>query len=490
MKKMVLIIMVIFFTGMIRPNHCLCQVATLDEASVIAHNWIVMVIDKYGHWGNGETAYAEPIQEFRSKDRLIGYFCNVHPKGFIVISLRKEFAPVKAYSDRHKLDPTIESDMTELIKFCMARIIDTIESNLGFIEVASTSDIAALIEIDYRQSWDYIQNYSPGTISKNLYIGDNYQEGDFLLSSEWDQHPPYNNDCPDMGCSNSNGNAVVGCVATAGAQIMRYYNWPPYGEGSPYDDSYDWINMPDDATDSSPSAQQAAVAELCQEVGEAVDMVYGCAASGGSVAFTYNMVGVYKDHFRYHTSCTTAYRNDYNSASDWFDLIVDQININCPIQYRIPGHSIVCDGWQLIGSLKQYHMNYGGSVSSTNWYTLDELVGGNIAEEYMVYNIFPTVSLGEDIHGYYATLSFPYRYFNRDAFNYGSSGVSAIFQAGQYLQFLPEVKVKATGSSTYLEFQGNPGDPTQLYTAGNMGKGIKISKGAIRHTNGGTVKLY
>ena len=115
----------------------------------------------------------------------------------------------------HDLDPLIEDGMTELIKSCMARLIDTIESNFGLIEFVNNSDLEPIVEIDFRQSWDYIQNYIPGTISKNLYIGDNYQEGDFLLSSEWDQDPPYNNDCPDMGCSTiSNGNAVVGCVAT------------------------------------------------------------------------------------------------------------------------------------------------------------------------------------------------------------------------------------------------------------------------------------
>ena len=93
------------------------------------------------------------------------------------------------------------------------------------------------------------------------------------LTSHWHQDSPYNNDCPDLGCTTtSNGRSVVGCVATAGAQIMYYWAWPPYGEGSPYSDTYDWPNMRDSVTTSSPAAQQAAVAELSHEVGLAVGM--------------------------------------------------------------------------------------------------------------------------------------------------------------------------------------------------------------------------
>ena len=58
-----------------------------------------------------------------------------------------------------------------------------------------------------------------------------YTEGDVLLTSHWSQGHPYNSTCPGpwalddctaVRCS-------VGCVATAGAQIMRYWNWPPSG---------------------------------------------------------------------------------------------------------------------------------------------------------------------------------------------------------------------------------------------------------------------
>ena len=105
--------------------------------------------------------------------------------------------------------------------------------------------------------------------------------------------------------------------------------------------------MVDNATTSSPAAVQAAVAELNHEVGVAVGMDYGCDASG---AYTYDMVGVYIAIY-YITIPPVSYTNrQCYTASDWFDLIKWNINANRPIHYRIPGHSIVCDGWQEIGS--------------------------------------------------------------------------------------------------------------------------------------------
>ena len=49
-----------------------------------------------------------------------------------------------------------------------------------------------------------------------------------LISTTWDQSAPYNNLCPGAGTNK----ALVGCVAIAMAQLMKYYNWPTTGTGS------------------------------------------------------------------------------------------------------------------------------------------------------------------------------------------------------------------------------------------------------------------
>ena len=41
------------------------------------------------------------------------------------------------------------------------------------------------------------------------------------LDTQWDQHSPYNDDCPNL-TPGADERVYVGCVATAMAQIMEY----------------------------------------------------------------------------------------------------------------------------------------------------------------------------------------------------------------------------------------------------------------------------
>jgi hypothetical protein len=477
-KNKLLILLLILLAG---ANLTYSQMVSKAEAEQIASNWIQMVIDKYGHWGNGESAVLQPVQEFRNNNRMLGYYFQVLPSGYIVVSIRKELAPVKVYDDYFTLDPAEDKGMTELVKSSLLRIIDTIESRLGAIDAIDPSDLAAILEIDYRPNWDYVYGYIPGTIQKSISGTDNYEEGEVLLSSIWHQYPPYNNDCPDYDCTTtSNGRALVGCVATAGSQIMKYWSWPPEGLGTGWNDAYDWPNMPDNATTSSPAAVQAAVSELNNEVGIAVAMDYGCDASG---AYTYDMINVYEQFYAYHTSCAYTQR-PYYTATDWFEQIKAQINANRPIQYRIPGHSIVCDGWQYFGFVMLYHMNYGWADGATTWYVVDDLQGGDPNEEYMIVNIVPLAAMGPSLSGTYVAQSYPYRYFDLDA-----SGSSATFNSAQLLQILPELTITGTGTSTYVKFYGSTGLHTRIFTDGNLTEGILIQNGGIRLKNNGSIKL-
>ena len=112
-----------------------------------------------------------------------------------------------------------------------------------------------------------------------------------------------------------------------------------------------------------------------------------------------------------------------------------QFNQNRPVQYRIPGHSIVGDGWQILGDdLKMYHMNYGWVGTGNDvWYILDALPGGNPSEEYMLEDIVPVQSMDNWITGTYYVPTFPYRYFDKDALgsHTGSACLSGCWYSGQ-----------------------------------------------------------
>ena len=121
-----------------------------------------------------------------------------------------------------------------------------------------------------------------------------------LLSTTWNQTQYYNNLCPYN--SYLGERTVTGCVATAMAQVMKYWNHPATGHGShSYAHSYygtlsanfgtttyAWTSMPAQLTSSSTTAQRTAVATLMYHVGVAMEMNYDVAANGGSGALAYS----------------------------------------------------------------------------------------------------------------------------------------------------------------------------------------------------------
>ena len=188
MKKPAILFMILFvpfIAGQVRS-----QFVDKEQAQQVAKNWILMVLDKYGQWGESDSAEALPMQDFTSEGRLIGYYCQVRPQGFIVVPLRRELAPVKAYCDRYTLNPESENGMTDLIKTSMRQTIDTIERRLGKIDTIDHGNLSALIQQDYPPVWEFITGYIPGMIQEDTTETDNYQEGEVLLTSMWHQGPP------------------------------------------------------------------------------------------------------------------------------------------------------------------------------------------------------------------------------------------------------------------------------------------------------------
>lgn len=482
LKNTILIVLLVA-VGLTMPARA--EKANIDEALTVASNWINLIIQKKGSWGGANTAFVEGIQEFKRGNRILGYFCHVKPVGHIVLSLHKQLAPVKAYSATCDLDPESEVGMAKLLKDRIERIHNGINEWATSMNASHDDAMAQILEINYRDSWDRL-NADAMSFQQKLdseVEPMNYQSGQILLTSSWHQEDPYNRACPAPpgGDDCTAARCAVGCVATAGAQIMRYWNWPPYGVGTTYNDYYDWANMPDKITVSSSTDQINAVAELCHEVGQAVNMDYCGGDDCQSGAITSDMEGVFENQYRYSIDCERRNRPDY-TATDWFSLIQDDLNVNRPLQYRILGHSIVCDGWQIIGATKQYHMNYGWNNFRSTWYTLDALhypVGGTKNDEYLLENIYPNKSLGSVLTGLYPReSSFYYRYFNVDA-----TGTSATFDAGQYLQFLPNIKISCistTGGS--IRFNGSSSYITKLFSHGDSTKGARLY-------GGGTIKL-
>jgi len=476
------------------------QPVTADDARSVAQNWVALILRQQGDWGGSPIAQIGEIREFRQGDRLIGYFCPVSPQGFIVVSLRRELAPVKVYSDTSNLDPTSDEGFADLIKVQMAAILDAIEKDAGPIESVSSSAVTPLMEFNYLDSWDVLDTSAPVSDSQiqAIVTASNYQQGGILLKTQWHQFEPYYNEVPASPAVCSLPHCAVGCVATAEAQIFAYWDWPPSGEGSPYNDPYDWPHMAnqylwnagnsrweDENGNPLTPAHLDAVAELNHELGIANAMGY--CSKGDCQSWASPEYVPLQNHFRYGMAATGLYRRDYTTTA-WFDLIKTQINRNWPILYALSDHEVVADGWKESNSggdiLREYHMNYGGGTNANMWYVLDNLPHGD-ENDGMIINIYPVPALGWSLSGTYPVPSFPYRYFDADAW-----GDSATFSAGQNLQFLPGIKASCnSGTGSAIRFDGTSSANTRLFTHGDTSKGVVIRSGTLKLKPMGSVRL-
>lgn len=185
---------------------------------------------------------------------------------------------------------------------------------------------------------------------------------------KWDQREPYNNMCPLYDGTNR---SVTGCVATAMAQVMMYYQYPKelkttikayntqtYGIQIPEISSgatYDWDNMlPDYSKSDYNSAQADAVAKLMYHCGAAVKMDYG-PLSGANVT-----PAILATYFGYDADLMQDLTRTVFTLQQWMTLIDNELKAKRPILYSGQasdgGHEFVCDGSDGKGL---YHINWG-----------------------------------------------------------------------------------------------------------------------------------
>ena len=88
-----------------------------------------------------------------------------------------------------------------------------------------------------------------------------------LLTTRWGQRGGYNDLLVNLNCPGFDPQPPTGCVATAAAQVMNYYEWP---------ETYNWDLMPDRSGSTE-------TARLMRDIGALIGMDYQCTVSG---AFT------------------------------------------------------------------------------------------------------------------------------------------------------------------------------------------------------------
>ena len=208
-----------------------------------------------------------------------------------------------------------------------------------------------------------------------------------LIQTKWNQNGYgnvylFNNLCPSVTSGGHGGHAFTGCVATAMAQIMKYWGYPSKGIGShsylwngtvlsaDFNSTYyDWGHMTNTYSNTSTNEEKHAVDLLMYHCGVSVDMNYG---GNGSGASTFNVMFALQTYFNYVSSMHYESKEDY-SNDDWIAMVKAELNENRPLQYRGSGeggHSFVCDGYN---NDNYFHFNWGWSGLCDGYYSLTDL---------------------------------------------------------------------------------------------------------------------
>ena len=244
-----------------------------------------------------------------------------------------------------------------------------------------------------------IDGLKAGTLKPNGYTPKATTAVPPLVTANWDQSSPYNNQCPTSGSSRT----LTGCPATSLSMCYYKWKWPKtfpavaaingsssggVSAAALGERAADWDNIIDEYTGptnyTSTSAQKTAVAWLMRYAGQSIpDYMYGTSASGANDPEIYQGVlnmGYTDAQLLTLTEIVSSgwgYSNSsqYYTDAQWNEWMLNELHQGNPIEYlaydyssyQLAGHAFNVFGCNTSG---QYYVNWGWSGDSNGYCTL------------------------------------------------------------------------------------------------------------------------
>ena len=233
---------------------------------------------------------------------------------------------------------------------------------------------------------------------------------DSFVESRWNQYT-HNNLDSGQNCYNyyTPHNYVCGCVATAGAQIMRYWQWPQtsvtpltqtcYDNGSSVSKTmqggvYAWASMPLLPADGVTEAQCQAIGKLTYDIGVSVGMNWGPIGSSSSIL---GLVPSFQDTFGYANAVAARFDDGHPfSLAEFEGIVIPNCDARAPVGVGVAvvrdgkryGHAVLADGYGWSDGAFCIHVNCGWGGSGDAWYVPPDIEDYTIID-YLVFNVFP-----------------------------------------------------------------------------------------------------
>ena len=305
------------------------------------------------------------------------YAFNIEGGGYVIASGDKRALPVLGYSDTGTIDwDRMPDNMRAWLKQ-YDEAIKTLGKNKTFRDGNSI-----FAKGKTRTAWAAIKP---------------------LIKTTWYQDAPYWDKCPLYDGADESlvgQHCLTGCVATAMAQVMNFWQWPKSSPEIPaYDQAtahegkekiwthpalpavtFDWDNMIENYQMKNPETgmtevvgtdvEKEAVATLMQYCGQSIYSSYSPGFTSSMGQFVAEALAKY---FCYDGDVRNVSRVKY-TIDEWEALLYGELTEGRPVPYGgmsdDSGHQFVCDGYDGAGL---YHINWGWGGSDDGYFSLSVL---------------------------------------------------------------------------------------------------------------------
>ena len=362
-----------------------------DSAGIAAQRWL----EDDAALGCNLGAEVDSVRTCSPQEDASFHVVTLKGGGFVVMSSDTTREPVVAFSSGGDLVESDANPMWVLLKKDLAlRVGEEAATNRksGLLKATSGGSSGSGNEA----KWNRLLGKSSGLLRSSQgvsFISDVRVAP--LVQSRWNQEdvggsPCYNYFTPS--------HYACGCVATAGAQIMRYFQWPRSSVSvAQYTNSYckvdgasrtlttqggtcNWSQMPLVPSSSISTAQRQSIGKLTSDIGICVGMSY---ASGGSSSGGYMLAEVFTNHYGYANALAACWGGDISGSDNMKNALLSNFDAGLPVALGLGvsgstiGHEIVGDGYGYSDNTLYLHFNMGWSGSEDAWYAPPDMGGSN-----------------------------------------------------------------------------------------------------------------
>ena len=411
---------------------------SVEQAARAARTWIRT--DRSLDGGLGREV--ESARAVTADNGATFHVVKVSGGGFVVMSADTGIAPVIAFSSegevkedpRNPLWTLLTGDLAARARAAASRQLTASASKQKLkVPAGPEAQWAALLGDDVRDAGRAVllsastgrktslKDMRVEPLVQSVWSQADYRDSGYAGESNWcyNYYTPYH--------------WVCGCVATAGAQVMRYHRYPE-GEVEPatyqcgtgvlmkvvgnveYFDivpvelrmqggTYDWQAMPLDPKNDHSEAARKAIGKLTSDVGIACGTGY---FDGSSSAPVYMLTKRFVDRFKYANAAGVTFRKggfyarEFGYTLERFkSSVIPNLAAGLPVVVGISnteynyGHAVVCDGYGYSDGELYVHINLGwaNEGGGNAWYLPPDIDEFDSIDT-IVYNICPTGAAG------------------------------------------------------------------------------------------------